>query len=556
MNRPTRLIAIFCLWLSAAGALTAQDFFDERYSDWPEDLKIGGQIIINHGLKDIEPARIYLRRAIRDKQIISFRGPSSDSSTGVIAKELAAATTANGAFTEVEATRPPVAILKTALETAGVVLIDDSIGRPEVVAELEREFSKFVDRGGILIVSARVGESLGECYLPPQDASDDADADRLNGISLLPDCLLHCNSLSRSMTPDQLLENLPADSATVGVVVEPATMLVLSGRKMFCFGTGKVTCCLPACTHTPARVESMVQRQLRSRRPWESLIDLTEWRRDAIDRTLEAFPPTTPRTPMVENGTLLIVGGGGLPRGLMDRFIELAGGREEARLVYVPCSESDDVGESQRMVRQWRAMGVKHATFIHTKDRRQAEQDEAFLEPLRDATGIWFGGGRQWNFADSYYGTKAHQLMKQVLVRGGVIGGSSAGASIQARYLARATPIGNTRIMAPGYERGGLGFIGGVAIDQHFTQRGRQADMTSLMATHPQLLGIGIDETTAIEVQKSRAKVSGRGRVFFYNRRIPLVEGQPDYVALPAGSVYDLAKREVVHDTTETTADE
>jgi len=203
------------------------------------------------------------------------------------------------------------------------------------------------------------------------------------------------------------------------------------------------------------------------------------------------------------------------------------------------------------MVQTWQRMGVKNATFIHTKDRKKANSDEAFLAPLKDATGIFFGGGRQWNFADSYYGTKAHRLMKDVLKRGGVIAGSSAGASIQGRYLARATPIGNFKIMAPGYERGGLGFLTGVAIDQHFTQRGRQKDMTGLMKVYPQLLGIGLDEATAIEVQKSVAKVTGRGRVFFYDTNVKVTEGEPDYIALPRGSSYDLANRRVVVDTRE-----
>jgi cyanophycinase-like exopeptidase len=70
--------------------------------------------------------------------------------------------------------------------------------------------------------------------------------------------------------------------------------------------------------------------------------------------------------------------------------------------------------------------------------------------------------------------------------------------------------------MAPGYERGGLGFLRGVAIDQHFTQRGRQRDLQSLVDTYPQLLGIGIDESTAIVVEKSIAEVLGKGQVTFY----------------------------------------
>ena len=101
--------------------------------------------------------------------------------------------------------------------------------------------------------------------------------------------------------------------------------------------------------------------------------------------------------------------------------------------------------------------------------------------------------------------------------------------------------------MAPGYERG-LGFIRGVAIDQHFSQRRRQKDMTQLVNRYPQLLGIGIDESTALVVQKSRAEVVGRGKVYFYDRNQPVVPGEDDFLALKSGSVFDLAEREVVED--------
>ncbi|MBM3967810.1 MAG: peptidase S51 [Planctomycetes bacterium] len=227
----------------------------------------------------------------------------------------------------------------------------------------------------------------------------------------------------------------------------------------------------------------------------------------------------------------MIVGGGGMPDGLMARFVEIAGGKD-AKLIYVPCLEDDDATREAGTLNVWKGMGVQQCSMIHTKNRVRANEDDAFLEPLKSATGIWFGGGRQWNLADSYYGTKAHQLMLDVVAKGGIVGGSSAGASIQGNYLARATPIENFRIMAPGYERGGLGFIRGVAIDQHFSQRGRQKDLRSLVQTYPQMLGIGIDEATAIIVRKSTAEVVGTGRVFFYSNSstpsdpLPTVEEQ------------------------------
>lgn len=131
--------------------------------------------------------------------------------------------------------------------------------------------------------------------------------------------------------------------------------------------------------------------------------------------------------------------------------------------------------------------------------------------------------------------------MKQVLDRGGVIAGSSAGASIQGNYLARATPIENFRIMAPGYERGGLGFLCGVAIDQHFTQRRRQKDLASLVETYPQLIGIGIDETTAVVVKKSIAEIVGPGTVTF-NWKNPNEPDLREFVG-KQGQRFDLAER-------------
>jgi cyanophycinase len=316
--------------------------------------------------------------------------------------------------------------------------------------------------------------------------------------------------------------------------------LLFQGRKAVLYGEGVATVTVPASDHLPIAQTEIKAIQRASRNAPESfLIDWPQWRRQAIERTLEPFPPAEKQVPNVPNGSLIIVGGGGMPRGLMRKFVESAGGAD-ARLVYIPCTEEENSSDTS-LLEAWRELGVQTCSLLHTKDRRIADRDEAFLEPLKNATGIWFGGGRQWNLADSYYGTQAHRLMKQVLDRGGVIGGSSAGASIQANYLARATPIENFRIMAPGYERGGLGFISGVAIDQHFTQRSRQKDLRSLVETYPQMLGIGLDETTAIVVEKSTAQIVGAGSVTFNWKDSPEVEIQQFIGA--QGQSFDLAQR-------------
>ncbi len=111
--------------------------------------------------------------------------------------------------------------------------------------------------------------------------------------------------------------------------------------------------------------------------------------------------------------------------------------------------------------------------------------------------------------------------------------------------MARGDPLGSGPIMADGYERG-LQFLKGVAIDQHFRQRNRFGDMQRLMKRYPQLLGIGLDEATAIIVEGSLAKVVGKGSVHFYDRRDDAThDPDSDHQSLPAGAQYDLVKRRV-----------
>jgi cyanophycinase len=497
--------------------------FDETFLHWPVQLKTNGRVIINRKMTDFKPVDRLLRRVVRGKKVVSFATEKDTLST----KLESLSEKEDYANLDCENAK-----LQSALTDSNTVYLAENCFSTEELLNAKEQFNNFVQLGGNLIVDASIAEVLGS-----------ATAGGKPGLNLIPDCILDCSFDGSESSKQKLAASVATPNRTVGIGIEPEAMLVLTGRRLFSFGNGSTTLAIPASESQTATFQKLSRQRSRSQ---ESTVDLTQWRRMAIDRNLPPFPPEKPKTPFVENGSLYIVGGGGTPKGLIKQMIEEAGGVEKAKCVYIPCSEADDAGKQHRMVSAWKRMGVKHATFIHTKDRNKANSDETFLEPLKDATLLWFGGGRQWNFADSYYGTEAHRLMKEVLHRGGVIGGSSAGASIQGRFLARATPIGNSNILAPGYERGGLGFLSGVAIDQHFSQRGRQKDMTGLVETYPQLLGIGIDESTAIIVRKSRAEVVGRGKVFFYDRTKPVEKGKPDYTAIPKGSVYDLSKREVI----------
>jgi cyanophycinase len=267
--------------------------------------------------------------------------------------------------------------------------------------------------------------------------------------------------------------------------------------------------------------------------------DLIALRRAAQFRTAKAFPGKHAVASKLNHGSLLIAGGGRLPAKVIQEFVRLAGG-SESRIVYIPCEEAATILEEPSILATFRRAGAQNVEWIHTKDRKLAN-DPKFVEPLAKATGIWFGGGRQWNLVDSYQNTEAHRLMHLVLERGGVIGGSSAGASIQGDYMPRGDPLGNTRMMAEGYEQG-LGFLTGVAIDQHFTQRGRFPDMQLLKRTHPQLLGIGIDEGTCLLVRQNKAEVLGDGQVAFFDQPVGSAELEA-HTSVVAAEVYDLESR-------------
>lgn len=308
--------------------------------------------------------------------------------------------------------------------------------------------------------------------------------------------------------------------------------LIVRGRQLSVAGAGKVTLRLAAASTRPERTIELSAKQLE---------DLTALRRAARDRA-ESFPPTKVGTPHVEKGSLVIIGGGGMPAGLLDRFVELAGGKE-AKIVVLPTA-TPNPSPKDGIATAFRKAGAKSAIVLpgNTKD---VVESEKYLDAMKEATGIWFGGGRQWHFVDAYEGTKLLPLMHDVLKRGGVIGGSSAGATIHGEYLARGGVFNNFDIAYEGYERG-FSFLPGVAIDQHFAQRKRFKDMTSLMKQFPQYLGIGLDEATAIIVQGSRAEVVGRGEVHFYDAKKPIEAGKPDHESLKAGGKYDLKLRQVI----------
>ncbi|GAB2788659.1 cyanophycinase [Rhabdobacter roseus] len=260
-----------------------------------------------------------------------------------------------------------------------------------------------------------------------------------------------------------------------------------------------------------------------------------------------------------ETGSLLIIGGGGATPEIWSRFTELAGGKEKARIVVITAAAGDSAALNPTPLELIkRETGIQRVTLLHTNSLEEANS-ERFVAPLREATGVYFVGGRQWRIADRYLNTLTHRALQQVLERGGVIAGTSAGATIQGSFLWRGDTRGAHILI--GDHTQGLAFLKNSAIDQHLLRRNRQFDLVHFIANAPELIGIGLDEATAIVVQRDLLEVVGRSYVAIYDhdtlvgkrtenhvedeKEIYTVSNGP-FILLSQGQKYDLAKRSVV----------
>jgi cyanophycinase len=244
-----------------------------------------------------------------------------------------------------------------------------------------------------------------------------------------------------------------------------------------------------------------------------------------------------------ESGALLAAGGGELGREIYSKFLELAGGKQ-ARIVLIPTAGAEDGShDAWTALAALRNVGARRIEVLHTRNRKIADL-AAFASPLREADGVWISGGRQHRLIDVYLDTRTHRELDSVLARGGVIGGNSAGASVLASYLIRGAESSNDVVVDPDRSRG-FGFLRTVAVDQHLLARQREFDLLKVLRDRPELLGIGIDEGTAMIVTGDLASVVGEGRVAIYDFTDPLALIPLRY--LQSGAFYDLGARRVIH---------
>lgn len=225
-------------------------------------------------------------------------------------------------------------------------------------------------------------------------------------------------------------------------------------------------------------------------------------------------------------GHLFVIGGGRQPAGMLERFISLAGGTNNARIIVLPMASQDASGAGAEIVSEFKALGVTRIESVVLTRAEALNPDSATR--LSGATGVFFTGGDQSRLASVLVHSPIHEKLKDLYRKGAVIGGTSAGAAIMSEVMITGEELLNQdkanafrSIQQNNVETvAGLGFVTNVIVDQHFLQRKRHNRLFSAVLEHPHLVGIGIDESTAIVVNPEQTfEVLGESTVLVMDAR-------------------------------------
>ncbi len=260
-------------------------------------------------------------------------------------------------------------------------------------------------------------------------------------------------------------------------------------------------------------------------------------------------------------GALVIIGGGGRPVYVMEKIVELAGG-EDCRMVVIPMASADPLDTALYQSWQLEEAGCPIVDFVRF-DSITANHD-SIVSALDGATGIFFSGGSQGRLAGHMLGTRVLDRVREIHREGGVVAGTSAGAAVMSELM-----ITGDERLHPDAEHAfttiekdnvvttqGFGFVTRAIIDQHFIARQRENRLISLVLEHPALVGVGIDESTAIIVRGDAFEVLGENTVMVIDASAATnigTDADGDLSGrglklhlLKNGQRYDLARRRVL----------
>lgn len=239
-----------------------------------------------------------------------------------------------------------------------------------------------------------------------------------------------------------------------------------------------------------------------------------------------------------DKGTLFIAGGGIRHDYMMETFISLSGG-SKANIILIPSASQDPLSCVSSYISQFASLGCTNINYIdslnHNIDSRKN------LDLVKKADGLFFTGGDQNKLVEAFRGTKLLNKIIDHYRNGGVIGGTSAGAAVMSKIMLTSF-LEKEEVLSGVYppEAGsyalaeGFGFLKSVIIDQHFSQRKRHARLLDAVLQNKGVVGIGIDESTAIVVKSDgEIKVIGEGTVTLYSS-LPISN---DYIDIPGQNI-------------------
>ncbi len=254
-------------------------------------------------------------------------------------------------------------------------------------------------------------------------------------------------------------------------------------------------------------------------------------------------------------GALVIIGGHEDKE--RDRVIlkEIARRVDGGKLVIATVASHEPEGYFEAYQEAFEGLGVGELVDFYVEERDQTKDPE-MQRIFEDAAGVFFTGGDQLRISSQIGDTPIERAVRKIHRRGGVIAGTSAGASVMSdTMLVRSEGQASYRIgelaMAPG-----LGLIRDVVIDQHFAERGRFGRLLGAVAHNPRMLGLGIDEDTALVVEGRDAQIIGSGAVYVMDgegvSHSNIAEARADHAlsmydvrvhVLSSGDRFDLRKR-------------
>ena len=236
-------------------------------------------------------------------------------------------------------------------------------------------------------------------------------------------------------------------------------------------------------------------------------------------RALHIARPQNGRKTIVPQGTLIIIGGHEEKKGKAIILRAVAERAKGGKVVVATLATSEPEETFKEYQRIFTSLGVK-AVHLDVSDRGDLLRNPR-LDLLTGASVVFFTGGGQLKITTQFGGTELCDRIQEFYRHGGTIAGTSAGASVMSDTMLvsgegdSTHKVGANLLMAPG-----LGYLKDVIIDQHFAERGRIGRLLGAVAQNPRFLGIGLDENTAIVVEKEkRVRVLGEGAVYMIDGR-------------------------------------